>query len=305
MEKRPDSVQEQIALLHSTIEELRQEVDTLRKNLDIPGGPVERLLQQRGFPILNRGDQSRTLFPPAHAGSRREDAFYEHLRRYSFRLFLRDLIRYPEAEDASLLTRYCSLDTARRYLRLLADIGVVLTDAEGGYRLVSCPVASFGSTLEWYVCEIFRREFMAPALFNVRLGNTRHGGDYDVIASVFQHLVYVEVKSSPPRGVELPAVASFLNRLEDLRPNIAVFLVDTELRMKDKLVPLFEEALAPLYPEGPPPAMALLAGEIFHSGHRIYLMNSRKGIYSNLRRCFADYVKWDRKSVLSGTPREE
>jgi hypothetical protein len=141
------------------------------------------------------------------------------------------------------------------------------------------------------VSEILQREFMAPALFNVRLQNTRHGGDYDVIALVSGHLVYVEVKSSPPRGVELPAVSAFLNRLRDLQPRVAVFLVDTELRMKDKIVELFTEALAVDRELTESYEVERLVDEIFHIRHAVYLVNSRKGIYSNLRCCFRDFLR--------------
>ncbi len=150
--------------------------------------------------------------------------------------------------------------------------------------------------------EILQREFMAPALFNVRLQNTRHGGDYDVIALVSGHLVYVEVKSSPPRGVELPAVSAFLNRLGDLQPRLAVFLVDTELRMKDKIVELFAEALAVDHEPAESYEVERLVDEIFHIRHAVYLVNSRKGIYSNLRCCFRDFLRAGTKAGESIFP---
>lgn len=293
-EERFRQIEEELQELKESLSGMRREFEGLQRALEVRVDPVESLLSQSGFSILAHGDRSQVLLPDDTSEVRTE-RFYEHMRRYSFRLFLRDLIQFPHGESPAPLVRYCSERTVGSYLKSLSEMGIVDVRPDGGYRLCRGNIPSFGPTLEWYVCNIFRREFLAPALFNVRFRHTRHGGDYDVIALVAGHLAYVEVKSSPPRGVEIPAVAAFLKRLRDLRPHVAVFLVDTELRMRDKIVPLFEEATRkdPLERNLP---VVRLENEIFHIDHRIYLINSRKGIYSNLRRCFRDFMARERKS---------
>jgi hypothetical protein len=279
----------EVEALKGRISELETEVFALREEQRIFRHPVEGLLWQRGLPIIAHGDHSHTFLPSTLSPAKRE-SFYQLMRRYSFRLFLRDIIQFPENTDLTALTRYCSIKTVRSYLKSLAEMDMVTLGRDWSYRLVSTQISSFGPTLEWYVSEIFQREFMAPALFNVRLHNTQYGGDYDVMAIVSGHLVYVEVKSSPPRGVELQAVSAFLNRLRDLQPHLAIFLVDTELRMKDKIVPLFEEALGASEERSARRPVSRLINEIFHVNHSIYLVNSRKGIYTNLRTCFRDFL---------------
>jgi len=283
-------LEEEVGLLKAAVSELHNEVKALREQQRVFRHPVEALLWQRGLPVIAHGDLSRTLLPP-HCVPSAKERFYQLMRRYSFRLFLRDLIQFPEGTDLEALTRYCSMRTVRSYLQNLGQLGVVTLGSDRTYRLISKQISSFGSTLEWYVSEILQREFMAPALFNVRLQHTRYGGDYDVIALISGHLVYVEVKSSPPRGVELPAVTAFLNRLRDLQPQVAVFLVDTELRMKDKIVELFTEALGVDHEPSESHSVVRLIDEIFHIRHAVYLVNSRKGIYSNLRYCFRDFLR--------------
>ncbi len=292
--ERLEQLETEMKSLQTTISGLQTELDALREEYRASSHPVETLLQQRGLPVLAQGDTSRTLLPAGHSFKARETLF-QLMRRYSFRLFLRDLIQFPENEDPKVLTRYCSIKTVRYYLKVLAELGIVTVGRDRSYGLVSKQVSSFGPTLEWYVSEIFQREFMSPVLFNVRLQNTQYGGDYDVIAIVSGYLVYVEVKSSPPRGVELQAVSAFLNRLRDLQPHVAIFLVDTELRMKDKIVPLFEEAMDA--GEGPAGrhSVTRLINEIFHIHHSIYLTNSRKGIYTNLRTCFRDFLHGEQR----------
>lgn len=281
--------------LKGAISELQQQLTTLQEAMTAFGHPVETILWQRGLPVLAQGDCSRTLLPPGLSPAA-EGRFYQLLRRYSFRLFLRDLIQFPEGSDLEALTRYCSAKTVRSYLKDLAELSIVAFGEGRSYHLIPQQISSFGPTLEWYVSKIFQREFLAPALFNVRLDHTRFGGDYDLIALVSGYLVYVEVKSSPPRGVEVPAVSAFLNRLQDLQPHVALFLVDTELRMKDKIVPLFTEALeATQHPSRTAP-ISRLVNEIFHIQHGIYLVNSRNGIYTNLRRCFRDFLQMGKKA---------
>jgi hypothetical protein len=282
---------DRLEFLEKRISELGQRIEGLERSVQALSGlrknPVEHLLWQLGFPVMSHGSGVQLLFPPAITDSSLS-RFYRMMKRYSFRLFMRDLIQNPEGNDRGALTRYCSLRTVGSYLETLAGLGIVSQAAEG-YRLLR-KVPSFGPTLEWFVCETLRREFLAPAIFNVKLENTRLGGDYDVISVVAGRLVYVEVKSSPPRGVELQAVEAFLGRLKDLGPSIAVLLVDTELRMSDKLVPLLAGGLESEGKRGPDWAVQRLVNEVFHVRHSIYITNSRKGIYSNLRSCFRDFV---------------
>ncbi len=278
--------------LERRINELTGRIGALERNLEalsrLSDHPVENLLWQNGFPVMSHGSGEQILFPPAILASSLS-RLYRMMKRYSFRLFIRDLIKFPEGNDLGPLTRYCSPRTTRSYLDTLAALGIVCL-ADGGYRLERM-VPSFGPTLEWYVCEVLRREFLAPAIFNVKLENTRLGGDYDVLSIVAGRLVYLEVKSSPPRGVEHRAVEAFLARLEDLRPSIAVLLVDTQLRMSDKLVPLLAAGLERAGKPASDRAVQRVADEVFHVRHRIYVTNSRKGIYSNLRTCFRDSLR--------------
>ncbi|SFM64859.1 hypothetical protein [Thermodesulforhabdus norvegica] len=284
---RIEEIEKQLRELSLTCYELQREIDRVLHFINEPAEPlperhpVLRILTQRGHSVLSFGDMSEVILPQR---PRQElyDRYYGLLKKYSFRLFLRDLLHRDHGEDWRNLSRYCSTRTARQYINFLSLAGLVeIEDNSFAFRYTGPKVRSFGSTLEWYIAEIFVREFYAPALFAVKLKNTKHGGDYDVVAGCHGKLVYVEVKSSPPRGVELPHVESFINRLEDLSPDLAFFLVDTELRMKDKIVKLFEEAT------GREPVR--LVRELFYLDNGIYLINARKGITSNIRRCLQHY----------------
>jgi hypothetical protein len=291
----------EIEALKAAVTVLQRQWEGFQRGALVRDHPVEILLRQRGLPVFAHGDRTHVLLP-VNASALQTQRFYALLRRYSFRLFLRDLLQFPSGDNAAVLSRYCSPQTARSYLHALQELGVVTMGVKDAYTLLPRQVSSFGPTLEWMVSEILQREFLAPALFNVRLEKTRCGGDYDVIALLEQHLLYVEAKSSPPRGVELPAVSAFLDRLEDLQPHVAVFFVDTELRMQDKIVALFKGALEHRYgqeSENKWPVVRLVE-ELFHIRHGIYLMNSQKGSTPTCGCVFAIFAAGDTRLSCLG-----
>ena len=63
-------------------------------------------------------------------------------------------------------------------------------------------------------------------------------------------------------------------------PHMTGFLMDTELWMKDKIVPIYEHALAGR--DTASPAVARLERELFHVGERIYIVNAKESIRRNI-----------------------
>ena len=215
------------------------------------------------------------------------------MKKYSFRLVLRDMIKHQDRFRIQDLTHYCSSKVAKGYCDLLCEMGTIIRMGREEFRTFVSPLYSFGPTLEWFIAEMFKREFASPAVYGVNVKKTPSGGDYDVIASWNRRLVYVEVKSSPPKGVELSEVSTFLSRIEDLLPEVAILFNDTQLRMKDKLVVMFEEELErrhggeskTLFP------VERLIGELFHVQHRIFIVNSKKDVMENFQICLKDYLR--------------
>jgi len=142
------------------------------------------------------------------------------------------------------------------------------------------------------VAKVFEHEFDSPALWGVKLADTKCGGDCDVIAEVENRFVYVEVKSSPPKHVTVNEVSTFLGRVDELRPNLAIFFEDTELRMKDKMVVLFKEALADRFDRNVPAGLmpTRMVRELFKVGNSIYIANSKPDLVPNLMLCLKDWL---------------
>jgi hypothetical protein len=287
--------EETLLQLHSLKREVRKlshEIESIRTAALKDPYAVEGLLKMRGLKI-HRMNPTERLFFPATLSPVHQAHFYEMMKKYSFRLVLRDMIKHQSRFQVEDLTHYCTLGAAGDYCSFLHDMGVIKKTRPGQYQTRTSPLYSFGPTLEWFTAEMFQREFASPAIYGARLKETASGGDYDVIASWNRRLVYVEVKSSPPKGVEQNEIATFFSRIHELLPEVAILFNDTQLRMKDKLVVMFEEELKRRYGRKSSKRCPVnrLVEELFHVQNRIFIINSKKDIFENFSICLRHYLR--------------
>ena len=252
---------------------------------------IEAMLRRRGIKAIKYRDPGVIVLPKSCAPSTK-GLLYELMGKYSFRIFLRDLIQFHRQLDMRQLTRYCSEETAHRYLRLLLQHQILRQYGPQQYSFSSDKIKNFGDTLEWFVAEIMQREFDCPSTWGNRLKNSTTGGDYDVISCVENRLLYIEVKSSPPKHIDIPEVRAFMDRVESLRPDAAIFLEDTHLRMKDKLAVIFEEEMQRRYGRrtAKDKPVRRLHEEIFTIENRIFISNSKPDLPRNLTICLKNLL---------------
>jgi hypothetical protein len=287
-----EKVLKELQSLKKKVQRLAKEIEILKTLSIEDSSSVEGTLNMRGIRVFRKNPTDRLFFPPELPPSYKNQ-FYETMKKYSFRLVLRDMIKHQDRFRIQDLIHYCSPKVAQGYCDLLYKMGAIQKDRTGRYRTRVSPIYSFGPSLEWFIAEMFKRDFASPALYGVHVKKTPSGGDYDVIASWNRRLVYVEAKSSPPKGVELGEVKTFFSRIDDLLPEVAILFNDTQLRMKDKLVVMFEEELERRYGKEAKTLYRVerLVEELFHIRHRVFIVNSKKDVVENFRVCLRDYLQ--------------
>ncbi len=255
-----------------------------------PAGPAEspvgRALRQRGLSIAESGNEKRT-FLPWLSGPRSRETFYGLLQSYSFRLFLRDILALRDRFRPERLGPFFTPESAEAMADEAERLGLIRRGRDGTIRLLAGGVTDFGDTFEWYVAETLRRDFGADALWGVKLAGLPCGGDFDVLALASGRLLYLEAKTSPPKHIELSDISAFLDRVGTLSPDFAVVLVDTHLRMKDKLVPLLSEALRMAGEEDC--GLTRIERETFSWNGRIFVTNAKRDVGGNLGLCLRSY----------------
>ena len=104
----------------------------------------------------------------------------------------------------------------------------------------------------------------------------------------------MEIKSSPPKQIYDKEITAFLNRVDDLMPEVSIFFVDTELRMKDKIVPMFEAELKRRYKKMA--GVERITKELFHINKKIFIINSKESISANIGTVLS--FKWHENATM-------
>jgi hypothetical protein len=215
------------------------------------------------------------------------DAIAGRLDHYAFRLFLRGAILARGPFRPSDASRYLDAAGARGLADACVDLGLAERVPRGRYRLRT-RARSFGGTLEWWLARRLAARLGLEAVTGVRTGASGIGGDLDVVASVEGRLLYVEAKSGPPKHLTAAEVNAFLARVRAVRPDITLFVMDTALRLADKVLPMFGAALPGR--EGAPPPRRLLR-ETWALTPHVFLVSAKEDLLENACRAIAEGLR--------------
>jgi hypothetical protein len=242
--------------------------------------------------LVRRGLAPRPMAPdlplPPGAAPELEDALADRLSHYAFRLFLRGAILAGPTFTAARATRYLRPAQARAMADDLVALGLAARAGRGAYRLARRP-RSFGGTLEWWLARALRGRLAADVASGVRSGAPGVGGDLDVVAAAEGKLIYLELKSSPPKHLSAAEVGAFLRRVRAVRPDVALFVVDTALRLGDRVLPMLEGALAAR--GAPAGAPRRVVRETWALGPHLYAVNARQDLVENVCRAVAEGLR--------------
>jgi hypothetical protein len=242
------------------------------------------MLVRRGFaPSLAEMD----LPFPRDLGEPEADRVTEALDHYAFRLFLRGAIHHQDGFLPAEATSFLTAEHAAARAAQAADLGLLVRLPAGRYRLAH-PCASFGGTLEWYVARRLAARFALDTACGVKFHAPGVGGDLDVVAAAEGKLIVLELKSSPPKHVGEDEVGAFFDRLRALRPHLAIFAVDTALRLADKVVPLLVEVA---HTRGAALTPRRVERELWSLGPHLYAVNAKPDLIANLGRALAEGLR--------------
>lgn len=248
-----------------------------------PGGEALAMLVRRGFqPTVSALD----LPFPSDLDEGLAERLAERLGHYAFRLFLRGAILLQGPFTPTEATRYLGAAQATALAEELVALGLAEREEGGRYRLRH-PAHNFGGTLEWYVARELRRRLGLDAVAGVKFPAPAVGGDLDVVAAAEGRLFYLEMKSSPPKHVARDEVGAFFRRVRVLRPHVAVFAVDTALRLSDKVLPLLQAELQ----HQPPPEPRRIQREVWALTPHLYAVNAQQDLMANISLALAEGLR--------------
>jgi hypothetical protein len=247
----------------------------------LPAGEAMAMLARRGLhPEKTVGD---VPFPQPFDGPA-ADRLSEWLGHYAFRLFLRGAIQTSSGFLPADTTRYLTKAQSTQYAETLVDLGLAERNDRGRYSL-QWPARSFGGTLEWYVGRELERRYGFDVATGVKMHVRGVGGDLDVVAAAEGKLVYIELKSSPPKNLAASEIAAFCDRLRLLRPDVSLFVVDTALRLSDKVLPMLVRELRNrgFGDSGP----RRIASQLWALTPRVYAVNGSRDLMANIGKAIA------------------
>ena len=267
--------------MHNEIKLLKSEIKRLGKALSKVSPSLDILLKRRGFKVYKKEPSEDLLLPE----KKYINIFYEKLKKYSFRLFLRNVIKHQNFFTIDKVARYATKEITSQYIDFLLKANLTESTAKG-YRLKKRQIK---------MKQRIEKEFESETIWGVKFKRPKVGGDYDLIAKIDSSILYMEIKSSPPKQIYDKEIAAFLKRVEDLSPEVSIFFMDTELRMKDKIVPMFEAELQRHYKKSV--SVERIAKELFHINKKIFIINSKDSIAANIRTVLSFY--WHKMSNIS------
>lgn len=248
-----------------------------------PAGEAMAMLARRGL----RPSKARLDLPfPENLEEEKADRLAELLGHYAFRLFLRGAILRPEGFAPEEVTQYLKKSQSRAYAEQMVKHGLAERTLRGRYRLLRT-AKSFGGTLEWYVARELGRRLGFDVAVGVRFHARGVGGDLDVVAAAEGKLAYLELKSSPPKNLEAREMAAFFERVQLVRPDITLFVVDTALRLSDKVLPMLVAELEHCRGDGSV-VPRRVERELWALTPYLYAVNGKLNLISNIGRALAE-----------------
>jgi hypothetical protein len=257
---------------------------------------IEKTLVRRGFTFKSNktGLSKELLIELYHSREERVNKFYNLMNKESNRAILKKICLMNSGFTKEDLVKNWDSQRVEDLLEELKELVIVNQKSDGTFELVNSEV-EYGSNLEWYIAEIFRREFFCTSDWGVHVVEAPSGGDYDVLARSENNLIYVECKAKSPSSIKEEELINFLKRDEFLRPYISIFFIDTtdSIYSLEELLNKIGLKIKELIKQhnidfvmGSPPYTEKLNNLFFHFQSRLFFVNSHHPIIETFKLCF-------------------
>jgi len=259
---------------------------------------IEEILAKRGFRLVGQGDEKQAIIPKV-GDLTEEGEFHDFYNNYTFRKILRHLVAKGGSVHVKELKSICASSKLQYFRDFLTRSHIIKTSSDDTWELED-EVGSWGYTVEWYISRLIHDKLYYACQWGVKIDGLYAGGDYDVLSFGEGVLIYTECKSKSPNEISEKEIRYFLQRVQDLSPEIAVMLVDTDSRLYE-LVRHFIEILLPIErlrsgikdPEWKPakPIITKLEGfnELYFYPRQVFITNSQPSILHSIQDCLRHY----------------
>lgn len=255
---------------------------------------METLLARRGHICVGSGNEAQIIKPKVEDYKINRE-YNELLGHYSFRKILRHLSAGLEAVPYKELLSMCDKPTLDEYEDFLVRSDI-LEIAENKTWTIKDQVTNFGYTLEWYVSKLVDEKLNVESGWGIKIEGIPGGGDYDVLGFLDSIMLYIECKISPPDNVEDGEIRNFLQRREELSPELTVMLVDSDSplnKLLDKFRIILESKLEELS------IKEIKSNVVYIENVRVMVINSQPSIYGAILHCLRIYSRYIKNSPWS------
>lgn len=214
--------------------------------------------------------------------TKQQPFFFNLMKKYSFRIFLRNLLDDNEKNHKHLY-KYGSKQKISIYLQHLKNLALISDN--NTINLSEMPNRpSFSQTFTWFIKDLLEEELKITVYSQLSCLHLKHGGEIDILIPKLYPPLIIELKTSPPANIDCEEVIAFYNRTRHYVNYFHIFFCDTYYRLEDKIIPMFEETIfLTLGPEGfITSPLIKIDNDMFHIPPNIIILNARRSVRKQL-----------------------
>ncbi len=187
---------------------------------------IEKILQRKNLKIVRKNRDIPI---------KNKMLLFTKLKSYYFRRVLHDVMFLETVgnEEKTLLIKKWG-DEVSNYLKTMKNLDLV--SEKNNVLKSNFSVSFMGDLLEWFIGKYLKEELHIETIINVHLKNLRDGGDIDVLSRIGTKIIMIECKESPPNNISASELKTISKRIETLKPDLFILLIDTTLSIKRNII---------------------------------------------------------------------